>query len=311
MDTPLTDPSNEPWVYVKLYLGRAVDRMDRLLIDLGGERVLQEQAQQWFYLRYVDQRGIHVRLRAKAREGERDQLARAVIDACADRLADLPSYAPGDYSPMVTMPGFEASIERVTAAHNDVTVVEDRYEPETDKYGARPGMDVAEALFHRSSVLAVRILREEERGRFSRKDLVPLLMQEACHAFIAKDDHASFWCEYSYYWLNGRSPAADDWRGRFADKGQELEQRAIPVLAPETALDAGAREILGEWRQALREAAAGYEALKGRVEAGSEVLAFNFVHLMNNRLGLAALEEAYIAALLERQCQRTQVTETV
>jgi thiopeptide-type bacteriocin biosynthesis protein len=310
MDTTLTDSARDPWVYVKLYLGRAVDRMDRLLIDLAGERVLHEQAQQWFYLRYVDKGGIHVRVRAKAREGEREALARALVDACADRLADLPTYAPGDYSPMVTMPGFEASVERVTAAHNDVTVVEDRYEPETDKYGERPGMDVAETLFHQSSLLAARILRDEERKGLSRKDIVPLLMHEACVAFIEREQHASFWREYSYYWLNGRSPAADDWRGRFADKGQQLDSNGVAVLAREAQLDPGQREVLADWRRALREAATAYQALQGRVSTSAEVLGFNFVHLMNNRLGLAALEEAYIAALLERQCERAPIAET-
>lgn len=302
-DTMPTDPSLDPWVYVKLYLGRAVDRMDRLLIELAGQRVLTGQALQWFYIRYVDQGGVHVRLRAKARPGEREQLSRALVDACADLLAELPGYPPGDYNPMVTMPGFEASLERITAAHNDVTVVEDRYEPETDKYGARPGTDVAETLFYQSSVIAARILQEEEHGRLSRKDLVPLLMHEACEVFIAPDDRASFWREYSYYWLNGRSPAADDWRATFAEKGEELQRRGVPVVARPQRLDAGAGELFAAWRRALREAAAGYEALKGRVDAGAEVLCFNFVHLMNNRLGLAALEEAYMAALLERECE--------
>jgi thiopeptide-type bacteriocin biosynthesis protein len=304
MDATLTDAARDPWVYVKLYLGRAVDRMDRLLIDLGAHRVLAEQALQWFYIRYVDAQGIHVRLRAKARAGEREQLSRAVVDACADLLAELPAYPPGDYSPMVTMPGFEASLERVTAAHQDVRVVEERYEPETDKYGVRPGMDVAEALFHQSSVLAVRILREEEQGRLSRKDLVPLLMHEACETFIAPGDRVSFWREYSYYWLNGRSPAADDWRARFAGKGDELEARGIEVLAAPERQDPLRRELFAAWRGALREAAAAYDALKGRVDTSAEVLCFNFVHLMNNRLGLAALEEAYMAALLERACER-------
>ncbi|MEW6703335.1 MAG: thiopeptide-type bacteriocin biosynthesis protein [Pseudomonadota bacterium] len=311
METPLTDASHDPWVYVKLYLGRAVDRMDRLLIDLASQPVLTGQAQQWFYIRYVDQDGIHVRLRAKARPGEREALARAVMDACADLLAELPGYPPGDYSPMVTMPGFEASLERVTAAHHDVKVVQDRYEPETDKYGARPGIDVAEALFHQSSLIATRILREEEHGRLSRKDLVPLLMHEACETFIAPDDRASFWREYSYYWLNGRSPAADDWRATFAEKAQELQQRGIAVVARPERLDGAARELSAAWRRALREAAAGYQALKGRVDAGAEVLCFNFVHLMNNRLGLAALEEAYMAALLERECERAGQREAV
>lgn len=310
MTTPSPDALTDRWVYVKLYLGRAIDRMDRLLIALAAEPVLTERAQAWFYLRYVDERGIHVRLRALARpgvDGEKTGLLRAVIDMAADRLADLHGYPPGDYSPMVTMPGFEEGLARVTAAHNDMNVIEDRYVPETDKYGERPGMDIAERVFHVSSQLAVQVLQLEERGRLSRKDLVPVLMHDVAEAFVPAADRATFWAEYSYYWLNGRSPAADDWRQTFADKGRELSERGIRLVAPDSQLGPEAREIVAAWRRCVQQAAADYAALGQRVDTTPEVLAFNFVHLMNNRLGQAALEEAYMAALLERQVQRSTV----
>lgn len=304
MTNSAPDLVTDRWVYVKLYLGRAIDRMDRLLIAVAAEPVLAERAEAWFYLRYVDERGIHVRLRALARAGDdRDDLQRAVIDMSADRLADLHGYPPGDYSPMVTMPGFEEGLERVKAAHNDCNVIEDRYVPETDKYGVRPGMDIAERVFHQSSQLAVRVLELEERGRLSRKDLVPVLMHDAAEAFIPAADRATFWAEYSYYWLNGRSPAADDWRQTFADKGRELSERGIRIVAPDSQLGEEARGIVTAWRTAMQQAAADYAALGRRVDTTPEVLGFNLVHLMNNRLGQAALEEAYIAALLERQVQ--------
>ncbi len=304
MTTPSSDLFTDRWVYVKLYLGRAIDRMDRLLIALAAEPVLTERAQAWFYLRYVDERGIHVRLRALAREGDdAESLLRVVIDMSADRLAELHSYPPGDYSPMVSMPGFEEGLARVTAAHNDTNVAEDRYVPETDKYGARPGMDIAERVFHQSSQLAVQVLQLEERGRLSRKDLVPVLMHDAAEAFIPAADRATFWAEYSYYWLNGRSPAADDWRQTFADKGRELSERGIRLVAPDSQLGPEARGIVTAWRACVKQAAADYAALGRRADTTAEVLGFNLVHLMNNRLGLAGLEEAYIAALLERQAQ--------
>ena len=302
--TSTTDLTTESWVYVKLYLGRAIDRMDRLLIDLGTEPVLRERARRWFFLRYVDERGIHVRLRAQARPDDRAGLSRALIDACAQRLSELHGHPPGEYSPMVSMPGFEAGLDRITAAHHDVDVIEARYERETDKYGERPAMDIAERVFHESSQLAWTVLRDEEAGRLSRKDLVPILMHEACQAFIAPQDQPEFWNEYSYYWLNGRSPAAEDWQQRFADKDAELQQRGIPVVAALEQLSPAARGVVNEWSRCLRAAVEDYAGVGHPVEAKAEVLCFNFVHLMNNRLGQAALEEAYMAALLERRCRR-------
>ena len=256
---PTTDVSStDAWVYVKLYLGRTLDRMDRLLIALGDEPTLQERARQWFYIRYVDERGVHVRLRALSREGDREGLQSALIDRAVRRLGELNAHPPGDYSPLVTAPGFELALDRLSAAHHDVNVIEDRYEPETDKFGERPAMEVAERLFHESSRLAVQVLGEEERGRMSRKDVVPALMAEVCRAFMPEDRAPAFWSEYSYYWLNGHSPAAEDWRQTFARKGDELQQRGIPILPDEAALATPVRELLGACRRCVQEAAAAY-----------------------------------------------------
>lgn len=292
--------TDQDWVYVKLYLGRAVDRMDRLLVALGAEPVLNERARSWFYIRYVDERGIHVRVRALAREGDRDALGVALVDTCARCLNALPGYPPGEYHPTVAVPGFEASVAAVTHAHNDIDVIEDRYAAETDKFGARPAMDIAEQVFDDSSRLAVGILRREDRGELSRKDLVPILMHEVSAAFIAPEARASFWNEYSYYWLNGRSPAAEDWQQKFGAKYDELGQRGIAIVPSDADLAPAVRELVTGWRRDLRAAAEAYAQASGHGDGGPEVLAFNFAHLMNNRLGLASLEEAYMAALLAR-----------
>jgi thiopeptide-type bacteriocin biosynthesis protein len=304
MTTLPTDATTARWVYVKLYLGRAIDRMDRLLIALASEPVLTERAESWFYLRYVDERGIHVRLRALTREGDdRNGLRRALIDAGAARLAELQGQPQGNHHPMVHLPGFEDSLARVTAAPIDVYVTEDRYAPETDKYGARPGLDAAERLFHQSSRLAAQVLALEERGLLSRKDLLPVLMQDATQAFLPCADHARFWARFGYHCLHGRLPVAEDGRQTFANKGHGLAKRSIRFVAPDSHLGDEARAIVTAWRGAVRQAAADYAALGRQADTSPEVLAFNVVHLMNNRLGLAAQEEAYIAALLERQAQ--------
>lgn len=295
----MNDRTDE-WVYVKLYLGRVVDRMDRLLVELGAEPVLSERARSWFYIRYVDDRGIHIRVRARARDSDRENLNVALIDACARCLNALPGYPPGDYHPTVVMPGFAAGVAAVTHAHNDVDVVEARYEPETDKFGERPAMDIAERVFDTSSRVAVDILRMEDRGELSRKGLVPILMHEVCAAFIARDAHASFWNEYSYYWLNGRSPAAEDWQRKFGAKYDELRRLGIAIVPGDADLESRAKQRVARWRDCLRAAADAYAEASGHGDGGPEVLAFNFAHLMNNRLGLAALEEAYMAALLAR-----------
>jgi thiopeptide-type bacteriocin biosynthesis protein len=289
------------WIYLKLYLGNAVDRMDRFLIDIGRVVDATRRADSWFFIRYVDENGIHVRLRAKPATADTHSLRRDLINACAQRLSSLHELPAGDYFPMVTAPGFEAAVAQMTSAHNDVKVVEDRYEPELDKYGGPAGMPIAERLFAQSSLVACQVLNDEEHGLYSRKDLVPMLMDAVFRAFLPQTDQRVFWREYSYYWLGGKSPAADDWREKFFSKDRELNEAGIPLLRADAELPAEAARHLQSWRTALGEAAAAYRELEDREDVNEEVLCFNFAHLMNNRLGLAALEEAYMAALLERR----------
>jgi thiopeptide-type bacteriocin biosynthesis protein len=272
-----TDITTARWVYVKLYLDRAVEHMDRLLVAWAGEPVLTERAESWFFLRYVDESGVHVRLRALTREGDdRGGLLRALVEACT---------------------------ARATAACLDIRAVEDRYAPETGTYGARPGMDVAERLFHCSSRLAAQVLGLEERGLLSRKDLLPVLMQDAADAFVPRAEHAGFWAGFGDCCRSGRSPVAADWRRSRAAAGRAPAARGIRIVAATGHLGEEARAIVAAWRAALGQATADYAALARPFRPSPEVLAFKTAHLMNNRLGLAALEEAYVAALLELQAQ--------
>ncbi len=289
------------WIFLKLYLGRTVDRMDRLLIDLARESALTQRASAWFYIRYVDEQGIHIRLRAKPRAGDEEALRRDLIDLTARKLARLHELPPGDYFPMVAMPGFEQALDQLANAHNDINVVEAPYEPEYDKFGGPQGIEIAEALFHASSVIACRVLEDDERGRYSRKDVMPALLDATFHAFLPAENEQSFWREYCYYWLNGKSPAADDWRDQFFAKSRELAQRSIRVVPEPHQLPPDATLPLRDWHAALQTAAARYAELGRHADAAPEVLGFNFAHLMSNRLGLGTLEEAYLGALLEQR----------
>lgn len=272
-----TDTTTARWVYVKLYVDRPVEQTDRLLVAWAGEPVLTARAESWFFLRYVDERGVHVRLRALTREGDdRGSLLRALVEACT---------------------------AQAKAACIDVHAVEDCYVPETATYGARPAMDAAERLFHHSSRLAVQVIALEERGLLSRKDLLPVLMQAAADTFVPRAEHAGFWAAFGDCCLNSRSPAAADWQRSRAAAGRESAARGIRIVAASCHLGEAAQAIVAAWRAALGQVAADYAALGRPFRIRPEMLAFKTAHLMNNRLGLAAREEAYVAALLELQAQ--------
>ncbi|ETX12950.1 hypothetical protein OCH239_15135 [Roseivivax halodurans JCM 10272] len=301
-DAPVTTDPN--WIFLKIYLGEAVDRMDWMIAEVARLSARRDDLRKWFFLRYIDKDGIHVRLRVlPTDEASADTIRADLIDATADRLSRIHAQPPGDYAPMVSLPGFEEQIEQVTAAHNDVRVVEAAYEPEHDKFGGAAGMPIAETLFFRSSEIAARLIELDADGALSRKSLIPRLMHETFEAFRPGTDPATFWREYSYYWLGARTPAAEDWRDRFAEKAADLADDGISPLAPLGAAQGEFDALVSDWRTALDAAAADYAALGGQAGINAEVLAFTFAHLMNNRLGIASLEEAYMAALVEQAAE--------
>jgi len=251
-------------------------------------------------------------LRARPRRENEEQLKNELSHLCANSLNTLHELVPGTYYPMVVPAGFEEAMQRdgggLGSMPNDVTMMADRYEPEIDKYGGLIGIHFAEDVFQASSEIACRILADETAGRYSRKDLIPLLMSDCVEAFVPDADGAAFWREYSFYWLGGNTPAAGDWREKFFEKSSELAELGIPVVPDLALLPPSARELATRWRDCLGVAAQRYRDMASVVDANHEVLSFNFAHLMNNRLGISSLEEAYMATLLERRASDSLVT---
>ena len=285
------------WVYLKVYLGEAHDRCDALIVSLLPELLRLPGIERWFFLRYLDERGFHLRLRFRAQSERTSELNEQATRVCQKSLRQLLSLPPSDYYPMVPPSGkiFEVPPSATTGIETD------RYEPEYDKFGGARGMPIAEELFEASSRIALDALREEDRGTLSRKTIAPCLMQVLADAFGS--DTAEFWQDYSFYWLGSRTPFADDARERFFAKGQMLHDDGIPIVPPSQTLHDSAREIVEKWRHYVRSAASAYTRAGDLGDVTPDVLAFNFAHLMNNRLGLYATDEAYLGALLEQRAR--------
>ena len=88
------------------------------------------------------------------------------------------------------------------------------------------------------------LLIDESQNLYSRKDMFPELMDAAFRAFAPGDDEQAFWREYGFYWLSGKSLAAEDWRKKFFEKGRELAAQGVPVLPEQSGLSWEAYEHL-------------------------------------------------------------------
>jgi thiopeptide-type bacteriocin biosynthesis protein len=228
-------------------------------------------------------------LRVLPRDPDGD-LAASLDTMIGDALRALPTLPPSWYRPVIVLPRAE---QRGRPAV--LRSVPDVYEPETDKYGPHTTV-IAELLFQHSSAVAVQVLRDENNDEYSRKTVVPCLMQAVADAFVPSLG-SHFWENYSNYWL--RVCHADPgWRERFAAKADELRATGVAVVAAEADLPAQAAAAVSAWRGYVGDAAEAYAADQHEPAPSAVSLAFHFAHLMNNRLGVGPLEEAYYGSLL-------------
>jgi thiopeptide-type bacteriocin biosynthesis protein len=289
------------WLYYRVFLGRATDRTDHFIITTIARARSYQGIQSWFFLRYYEDGEHHLRLRLKPAASAYKELGEYVQAVCTGGLSGVSELSPSDYRPMVYPPGLDPTAQNHTG---DVRIEMFPYEPEYEKYGGPQGVALAESHFMASSEVAIDILNDEMKGVYSRKTLAPLLMRLAYLMFAPQESAEVFWSQYAKYWLGGDTPIAHDWRLRFFEKARELDAAGIPIFTPDSELpEAGAKQ-LHRWREGLGASLRQYESggILDRVARSS--LCSNFIHLMNNRLGISLLEEAYLATLCEHAERR-------
>lgn len=279
------------WLYYKIYVGRVAGGLDYLVTDMLPLVRDREDIDSWFFLRYFDERGSHLRLRTRPRRGSLD-LRRALEPIINNALGNLPRVPTPLYRPVIAR-----HIRGPLARGSVIRAVESDYEPEIEKFGAR-GIWVAERLFQLSSEIAITALIEERADVCSRKTLVPIFMEAVRAAFVSGAG-PRFWIDYSNYWLHAAGESPDQWRPRFAVKASELKDQGVAILTPDVVLPPRARDVVNTWRSGLSQAVLAFGTLHEVGRPGPRMLAYNFAHLMNNRLGIMPIEEAYFSALLQ------------
>ncbi len=267
------------WVYAKVYVHDRPEMLDWLVVSalppvreqLGGAR--------WFFLRYFDRTGVHLRVRFEvpATDAARvqEQLARALTV----------EYAAMDRAGFGGFGWFMPPLRPVPASGATSTVVvPDVYLPEHDTYGVAE-MSIAEDLFHRSSELVSAELAERQAaGAGYAKHAVLGYMDAVREIFAPAADEAAFWTAYREHWLGSDPAVADAWRAPIVRQAERVAGTLGGLPAPVRRTEA--------WRGALREAARRYAGAAG------ELAVRQFVHLTNNRLGITLIEESYLAQLL-------------
>lgn len=287
----MPEKTDKRWIYYKIYPGDEA-RTDYLVTGALAEISRLSDARQWFFLHYTDEAGPHLRLRVQAYR-DPGQLRERVRQVLERALARLPTLPPTSYRPTIRLaPGPIVPELAPRSAHLEL----ERYQPDVESFGER-GVLIAEHLACASSEAAVRVLTDEYQQRYSRKTLVPLLMHATGAAFVP-DAGSSLWRDYASYWLAYAPDLEAEWLPRFTAKADQLRAEGVCVVEPDAETAGEAIEVLTAWRAAVSSAAEAFCSVDDDPPRSPRELTFHFLHLMNNRLGLMPIEEAYFATLI-------------
>ena len=263
------------WLYVKLCPGdvRLMDGVVLQVVDPCRRDAVERGATRWFFMRYLDADGPHIRLRIQADTDVLNDWHDAWQHALHQRIAAL-----------------RAGRAELTGSPRVVFAL---YEPEWDKYGNAEGVALAEEAFEVSSEAALGLVRAAP-GAPTRLAVASYLMRRLARCLPSLDERM-FWAYHDSFWAPpGREPvhpmALSVEANQLLD---QLEQRI--ALAPSVTLHVDA--ICRATCQAIG------RAQQAHVERRAAHLLLHHLHMSVNRVGVLPAQEhglgRRIATMLE------------
>jgi thiopeptide-type bacteriocin biosynthesis protein len=272
-------PVATEWLFVQLYPG-GWELLDSTVLDivrLAAREALDLGADCWFFLRYTDIRGPHIRLRVRA---------------TTDVLNAIHQHWRGAMAPRLEQQA------QALRARVPPSLLYAPYEPEVEKYGGRAGVELAEAAFQVSSRAALDLLARCP-DRPSRLALASLAVQRHCatvpdvNASRFLDFHRDYWTGVGVP-LGRQSPFAASLLVRI----EELELQ----LSREPTISSTLDEIASATAAAIEQA----------VSISSSVrrygLLLHHLHMTLNRIGVGPHDELHIAQLVASRMRAITLT---
>lgn len=305
MTTPLLDPDrefslqwsgtradrpDETWLYLKLYPAE-LELLDQVVIDVVtpwmGHHLSEVSG--WFFLRFLDARGPHIRLRLRTGWQEADRLA-ADCDRLAEQLAALGDGPGRRNRPLERFRGSSGLPARCVPA-----VLLDLYEPELAKWGGAEYLSVAESVFETSSGCALRMVPLLDGAAQGRIALGVVILTELLQALdLSHRERVNFLATHYQWWSGGPGHAG----GRDDDRDPLLRETARQLSA-----DVGSgKDIIaaaGDLGGLINEFVCAVLASLPLSNPDQKplFLVFHQLHLMLNRLGIAPNEEAVVSLI--------------
>lgn len=280
------------WWYVRAYPGRPdlMDDATGVLVPWLRRQAEREGSDRWFFMRYLDMTGNHLRLRLRCTPDSADRLHGRIAE-----VADLLHTVRGSGSGARLIPG-SGSHDR----GGPQKVRAGLYAPELGKYGGEHGVSLAEELFTRSSIWYVENDVAGLDPVSGRAALAVTYMDRVVHAALPGHED-EFWARHRRQWgwqLRAAVPRQDDLR---------------PVLAQVSSAvtssnDTGSPRLdnLDEHVAYVVQSLAG--AARGSNRIPQDLLLLHYLHMDINRWGFLPAEECalgIIASMRSRNSRRT------
>ncbi len=282
-------PETPTWLYLKVYPGR-LDLIDATLRTVVRPWVAAHTSviRRWFYLRYFDGAGPHVRLRLLLGHDDADALALAVPELL-DRLGSLEA---DDRARRSDVPGLPGRAHHHAAKQFRAEVAVDLYEPEYGKWGGVEFMPVAETLFEFSSTISAVFLDLMPAGWRGRLAIASAIIRGTVRSLqLGRADERSFLAAHFAWWSGehggGPTEDVDTLREIAAREGHDVVVLMLTLTSDDVFVGS-----LEDFTTQLAGVLARSNPSQQRL-----FLVFHHLHLMLNRLGVIPSEEA-LASLI-------------
>lgn len=284
--------SGVDWWYVRAYPG-SPDRMDAascVLVPWLRDQARSTAAQRWFFMRYVDLTGHHLRLRLGGTPAALDRVHDRTGEL-ASLLEALPESPPSDRLVPGAVFASMASTRRLRA---------DLYAPELAKYGGAAGVDLAEQLFTRSSEWYVRNDIGSLAPVFERAGVARTFLRAVVDRALPDDaDRQAFWKNHQRRWglyLRMALPTREEMMQQltWAQTGMDAAGATLRRLRDRI------EEHVAEVGQALD------AAERAHLPVGRPHLLLHYLHMDLNRWGFPPAEECLLGIAAARTSTREE-----
>ncbi|MGV9596699.1 lantibiotic dehydratase C-terminal domain-containing protein [Streptosporangium sandarakinum] len=296
------------WWFVRLYTG-GFAASDVLVSEVLPPLVAEARAHgafRWFFIRYTDPSGPHLRVRVFG--------PRETVDRMHRSLARVQRHADAVVAGTGADPGWLAPFPmRRMLGDSGTGLASALYEPEYGKYGGAPGVELAERVFEFSSdlaiwatarfgkiperaALAVLLLREAVRAMLEGRprDLGPEPVMPPADRRRLNVSWDRYWHRHLAWWTADLARHAPELQAQLRLHA-ERDPHRVRSITGELRGDSSVDPWLRRWGQVIDDSLV--RAHRMRIGLTPQHLVFHQAHMMMNRLGFLPREEAFLGVI--------------